>query len=89
MVIMTEHHFTLNRRGLLGATLATSAALTFGGSPYAMAAPIRRPRLTVPKTLAVDRRHGLRRYGPAPHAALRRGRSRVRVRPTGSAAGTT
>jgi len=43
MVIMSEHHFTLNRRGLLGTALATSAALTFGGSPYAMAAPIRQP----------------------------------------------
>ena len=56
MVIMTEHHFTLNRRGLLGTALATSAALTFGGSPYAMAAPIRRPRLTVPRTLAATGR---------------------------------
>jgi len=56
MVIMTEHHFTLNRRGLLGTALATSAALTFGGSPYAVAAPVRRPRLTVPKTLAATGR---------------------------------
>ncbi len=61
---MTTSPFTLNRRGLLGTALATSAALTVGGPATAAATPVQRAPRTLPRTLtAAGRAHAVQTPG--------------------------